>query len=133
MKAGAVLAATIIVPLFLSVSHAAAVKPGWNRENREKAVQGCATALMERHMESVRKGLYKPEREVSRQIKKATPQIRKKYVATCRCVIDRAARRWSLSEFDEVSGDQRKWQEFLTGLFCSGACALPFDFPLNCP
>ncbi len=132
MKGTAALAAMIIVPLFLSSSHAAEVKPGWNRENKEKAIQGCATALMERHMESIRKGLYKPEKDVSRQIKKAVPEMKKMYAATCRCVIEKASERWPLKEFNEISKDRHRWHKFLTGLFCSGACTQPFDASLDC-
>ncbi len=123
----------MILPLLLSAAYAAEVKPGWSKKVKEKEIKGCATALMERHMESIRKGLYKPEQDVSRQIKKATPELKRMYAAACTCVIEKASQRWSLREFDEISRDQRRWHEFLRGLFCSGACTMPFDPQLNCP
>jgi hypothetical protein len=133
MNAKTVFAVIIILTLLFSAAYAAEVKPGWSRKIKENAIRGCAIALMERHMEAIRKGLYKPEEDVSMQVKKATPEIKKKYTATCRCVIEKASQRWSLHEFDEISKDQCKWHKFLTGLFCSKACTLPFESPLNCP
>ncbi len=132
MNAKTFSATMIIVPLLISGSFAAEVKPGWNKENREKAVRGCAAALMEPHMEAIRKGLYKPEIDAARRAKLAVPETKKMYTSTCACVTEKASERWSLKEFNEISKDRHKWQKFLKELFCSRACTQPFDAPLNC-